>query len=338
MFELDSSTCRELIETSTNGVIVIDADLRIVYINEIFAKFSGYTKEELINASVFKLIPEDDFKKTKDIVERVFKGEWIFEEVRYKTKYGDVRWALGLIRPMERKGKIYGIGNYADITELKELSRKLEESERFYRELVEFSAAPICIIQNGKFVFINNAALEFLGYTREEIIEMNPFDLIHPDDREVVLRKYWEVEQGLKDAEIHSFRVIAKYRVGTFTMVARRITYNEKSAVYVTGFEITKIFSLYEELKKRNEVMISLLSKLKENIDAMANLVDRIRNPLSALLGYVELFESENIKIKIFEQIRRIDDIVSKIDQEWIKSEETVGKLEELKRATFSNI
>lgn len=329
MFELDLSTCRELVETSTNGIIIVDKDLKILYVNEIFCKFCDYEKEELINTNVLDLIYEEDLDKVKEILERVFRGEWIFEDFRYKTKNGYVRWAQGLIRPMEKGGKIYGLGNYIDVTGIKELSKKLEESEAFYRGLIEGSEAPMYIVQNGRFVFMNKKCEELTGYTREELMSMNPFDLVHPEDREMVLRRYLEREQGLRGVETYSFRIIGKYRTGWFTMVSRRIMYNGEPAVYVTGFESTEIFSLYEDLKKVNELLTSLVNKLKENIDAMATLVDRIRNPLSGILGYVEVFGDEEIKRKVSEQVRRIDEIVSKIDQEWLKSEETVSKLRE---------
>lgn len=332
MFELDPSTCKELLETSTNGIIVIDENLKIQYVNEIFCKFCDYNKEELLNSSVLNLVYEEDIEKVKKTIEGVFNGQWLFEEFRYKTKLGEVRWVSGLLRPMEKGGKIYAVGNYLDITGIKELRKKLEESEAFYRGLIEGSEAPMYIVQNGRFVFLNKKCEELVGYTREELLNMNPFDLVHPEDREIVFRRYFEREQGLRDVETYSFRIIGKYRTGWFTMVTKRIIYNGEPAVYVTGFESTEIFSLYEELKRANELLTSVVNRLKENIDAMATLVDRIRNPLSGLLGYVELFGNEEVRRKILEQVRRIDEIVSKIDQEWIKSEETICKLRELEK------
>ncbi|MCS7143417.1 MAG: PAS domain S-box protein [Archaeoglobaceae archaeon] len=332
MFELDPSTCKELLEKSSNGIVIIDKDFKIQYVNDVFCKFCNYGKEELLNSNALNLIYEEDIEKVKEIIERVFNGQWLFEEFRYKTKLGEVRWASGLLRPMEKDGKIYAVGNYVDITGIKDLRRELEESEAFYKGLIEGSEAPMYIVQDGRFVFLNKKCEELVGYTREELLNMNPFDLVHPEDREMVFRRYFEREQGLRDVESYSFRIVGKYRTGWFTMVTRRIIYKGEPAVYVTGFESTEIFSLYEELKRTNELLKSAVNKLKENIDAMANLVDKIRNPLSGLLGYSELFGNEKIRGKILDQVRRIDEIVSKIDQEWIKSEETISKLRELEK------
>ncbi|MEM2726759.1 MAG: PAS domain S-box protein [Archaeoglobaceae archaeon] len=330
MLKIDPQICMEMLEKSMSGVVLIDKDLKILYVNDIFAQMSNYSKEELLNTNILNLVYEEDKEKVKEIAKRAFDGDWVFEEIRYKTKLGEVRWVTGFIRPLRKDGEIYGVGSYVDITWVKELQKRLEESEGFYKGLIEGSEAPMYIVQNGRFVFLNKKCEDLTGYTREELLNMNPFDLVHPDDREMVFRRYFEREQGLRDVETYSFRIIGKHRTGWFTMVSRRIIYNGEPAVYVTGFESTEIFSLYEELKRANELLTSLVNKLKENIDAMATLVDKIRNPLSGILGYVELFGDEEIKRKISDQIKRIDDIVSKIDQEWVKSEETVSKLQEL--------
>lgn len=38
------------------------------------------------------------------------------------------------------------------------------------------------IIQDGKFVFLNDFS-GIVGYSSEELFEMNTFDLVHPEDR-----------------------------------------------------------------------------------------------------------------------------------------------------------
>jgi PAS domain S-box-containing protein len=333
MFDLDPSTSRDLLENSMSGLVIVNRDLEIEYVNNMFCSMCGYSRDELYSRNVLSLVYEEDVERIREDVNMVLNGEWAFEELRYKTKLGEVRWVSGLIRPIKKDGETYIVGSLTDITGMKELNMKLEESEAFYRELIEGSAAPMYIVQNGRFVFINRMVEELVGYKREELFQMNPFDLVHPADREMVFRRYFEREQGLRNPETYSFRVLGKDRVGWFTMVSRRIMYRGEPAVYVTGFESTEIFTLNEELKRTNEILKNVISRLKENINAMATLVDKIRNPLSALLGYAELFGEEEVKSKIFEQVKRINEIVSKIDQEWLSSEKTVDKLIEIEKS-----
>ncbi|MDI9643472.1 MAG: PAS domain S-box protein [Archaeoglobales archaeon] len=327
MLELDLPTCKALIDTSIEGIVILNKQGDILYANEVFCNYCGYSREEILNSSVLKLIHEEDLEKVREIIERGFKGDWVFDEFRYKTKYGEVRWASGIFRPLEIGGEVYGVGNYVDLTETKNLLRDLEESEKFYRELIEGSAAPMYIIQNGKFVFVNKKLEELSGYSREELFNMNPFDLVHPADRESVFKKYIERERGLKGEENYSYRVVGRGRSGWFSIVARRIMFKGSPAVYVTGFDSTRLYNLNEELRKVNELLKLVIRKLKENIDAMEHLVDGIRNPLANLLGYVELFGDEEVKEKVLEQVRRIDEIVNKIDQEWINSEKAMETL-----------
>ncbi|MEM4155190.1 MAG: hypothetical protein QXQ38_00515 [Archaeoglobaceae archaeon] len=75
-----------------------------------------------------------------------------------------------------------------------------------------------------------------------------------------------------------------------------------------------------EKLKLEKEKM-RLLEQLQKNIDEIAYLVDGIRNPLAVIFAYTELFADENFRQRIYEQISKIDEIISKLDVAWIESE-----------------
>jgi diguanylate cyclase (GGDEF)-like protein/PAS domain S-box-containing protein len=78
---------------------------------------------------------------------------------------------------------------------LEESQEKLRASEEEYRSLFEQSRDAIYITtREGRFIDINQAALELLGYTKEEILDANARDLyVDPSDREVFQR---EVEKA----------------------------------------------------------------------------------------------------------------------------------------------
>ncbi|MCS7130176.1 MAG: PAS domain S-box protein [Archaeoglobaceae archaeon] len=44
----------------------------------------------------------------------------------------------------------------------------------------------------------------------EELLSMDPFSLVHPDDREEVYRRYIEREAGIRGQEAYSFRIVRK--------------------------------------------------------------------------------------------------------------------------------
>ena len=69
---------------------------------------------------------------------------------------------------------------------LTERDRYLQDSEARYRQLVELCPDGIFIQSQGKFVFVNPAAIKLYGATNaEELIGKSVVDFIHPDDREI---------------------------------------------------------------------------------------------------------------------------------------------------------
>ncbi len=102
------------------------------------------------------------------------------QKYRVLTKAGKVRWVEDrtLVR-YGQKGRIRDyIGFIRDTTEEKELEEKLEYSEKKFKALLEYSDDGIIIHdRDGKFLEANKTSCKRLGYSREELLQMTPYDL-----------------------------------------------------------------------------------------------------------------------------------------------------------------
>lgn len=72
-----------------------------------------------------------------------------------------------------------------DETERQQAERKLEESQKQYQSVVDLAQEIIVRHDSeGKWTFVNEAACQFFGQTREELIGQHYMDYVHPEDRE----------------------------------------------------------------------------------------------------------------------------------------------------------
>jgi two-component system cell cycle sensor histidine kinase/response regulator CckA len=101
-------------------------------------------------------------------------------EVRIVHSQGDVTW--------DKSGRpLRMFGTMQDITERKRAEEVLRESEEKYRELINGMNDTAWVIDfEGNFIDVNNAAVEVLGYSREELLSMGPHDIDNTLDAEEI--------------------------------------------------------------------------------------------------------------------------------------------------------
>ncbi len=105
---------------------------------------------------------------------------WSKQEKAYGER--DVRLAQGVA------SQIAGaIANARLFSERKRSEEKLRESEESYRSLVETSPDAVFLHEEGRFVYLNPAAVRLYGAgSAEELYGKIAFDIVHPDDREMI--------------------------------------------------------------------------------------------------------------------------------------------------------
>lgn len=86
----------------------------------------------------------------------------------------------------------------------------LQESEAKYRTLIENANDAIFVAQDGLIKFANIKAEEMIGYGRESLFHIPFTELIHPEDREMVLARHKRRLSGEDPPSTYTFRIISK--------------------------------------------------------------------------------------------------------------------------------
>jgi two-component system sensor histidine kinase/response regulator len=135
-------------------------------------------------ASVVALLfhPDDQERVSRELRELFASDRREYEsEYRVRTKDGATRWHLArgtVVRDATAK-PVRFIGTSADITDLKRAEEALRESERRFRTFVDQAADAFFLTdEQGRILDVNRRACESLGYSRDELIGMTPFDFV----------------------------------------------------------------------------------------------------------------------------------------------------------------
>jgi PAS domain S-box-containing protein len=128
----------------------------------------------------------DDRERTIAELNASLNGGGTFDaEFRIVKPNGDVRYLQASASVQhDSSGKPLRIaGTNFDITERRRLEESIKASEETFRQAMEHAAIGMALVTpNGRFLKVNAALCELLGYTREKLIETEFQSLTHPDD------------------------------------------------------------------------------------------------------------------------------------------------------------
>ncbi|MFW9848885.1 MAG: PAS domain S-box protein [Candidatus Thorarchaeota archaeon] len=256
------------------GMALVSFDNVIMDCNLALCQMLGYTREELVGKTFPELTHPDDMNKTPEIINGTFQnGKTTIQlEKRYLHKSGHTVYTFisSSIGLDENKKPKYFVTQFQDITESKIASEALAASEANYRNLVENSLQSFAILQDGRYVFVNEPFAKTLGRTREELVNMSPNDIwgnVHPDDIEGLRERNRALEADEEIAPRHVFRYIQPD--GSIRWVegfVQEIEFDGRPALQIVEIDITD--------RKMSEIA------QKESIEFLDALLNTISSPV----------------------------------------------------------
>jgi PAS domain S-box-containing protein len=269
-----------LLETAGVWINVLDAQGNVILWNREAEVISGYTKEEVLgHKGIWEwLYPDPAYRE--QVFQRamaVMRGEAKDQprETRIRRKDGSVRiisWhSRSLIGPDGKPAGCITVGH--DITELKEIQEALRASEARYREIVELSPDGIFTADlSGRFLSVNPAICESLGYSAQELVGKNLTEIISPASRVLFEKRAARIARG------EWIREPAEYEV--LTKSGRRLWVEVVSAPIQRDGEIVGFLGIARDVTARKEAEAALArerefaERLIEAANVWINVVD----------------------------------------------------------------
>ncbi len=284
---------KTILDTADVLVIVIDLSGKIIVFNRACQKCTGYTAEDIQDIPFwdFFFLPEDK-EEARIYVENAGKDFPRESEKYLATKNGQkrlIRWLNSMV--VNQKGDTdFIICTGIDITIRKQTEENLILLDFALNHVHE---AAFLINEKGNFQFVNEESCRFLGYSREELLDMGVSDVDpgfpserwsgHWDDLKTQRSLLFESRHKTKDNRIFPIEINANYFV-----------YNGKEYNLALVRDITERKKTEEELYRYRDHLEELVQERTKELEAFAYSVSHdLRAPLRHINGFIDLLRKE---------------------------------------------
>jgi len=240
--------------------VMPDGTLNLNWAAGAFESISGYSLEEFKAHGGWRatIHPDDLHIDDKDLA-RLRNNQSTESQIRTINRNGEIVWVQVFAHPIwsNEKNKLVGIyGAVKNITDRKNAEENLIKSELQFRSLVENIHEMVTIINfEGKPIYTSPAVERIIGFSLEELQQMDGFCLIHPDELEDMKKtfEFLKNNPGVQTNQIN--RLLHKdghwiWAEGTLINLIN----NENINAIVSNYrDITERLTLERHLKEYNE-------------------------------------------------------------------------------------
>ena len=289
-------------EQGPTGMAEMSMYGRFVRANPALCEILGYSAEQLHEMTVVDICHPDDEEEAIHSIANMdalaapgLTSKTVRQfhaERRYIHASGRVVWCLvNGSTVFDEDGNLACILiHFADITHKKEIEHSLASSET--RANAIFELAPVGLAQvslDGKFIRVNPATCDILGYSADQMVSMYLADVSHPNDAEMI----GEVVTALLDKNVPELNYTACliHADGNIVWCAVRIvrvhgTDGDDDYYLAGALDITDRKE-FERRLEHSAIQANEASQLKSNF--LANMSHEMRMPMNGIMGMSEL-------------------------------------------------
>lgn len=277
----------ELFESLREGILFVTPEGKVLDANPALVRMLGYESKGDLLRHNFRDAYDDPTDRDALIRELEAKGSVQDREVMLRRKDGKrlccltsgfaIRDASG--RPVLLQGTII------DITERREIEKRLHEEQEFARRLVEcFPHLIVAFDREGRFTFVSERIQDVLGVSPEEYIGEPIGQRIDNENQRKVAEMFQDIISGRKRHV--QVEIQAQHADGTWRSMQINASplYGENGAIIgmvSSGQDVTE--------SRRIEQQLAQKEKFAAMGQMMVGAAHELNNPLTAILGVTDL-------------------------------------------------
>ncbi len=295
--EVELRKLSRAVEQSPASIVITDTNGIIEYVNPRFCEVTGYSREELTGKNPRILSSREKSKEEySQLWATILKGEDWKGEFHNRKKNGELYWESASISAIKNENDeiTHFVGIKEDITEKKMMEAATIESERRYRELFLNNPVPTYIfdVNTYEFIDVNDATVEFYGYSRDEFASMTLKDIRPPEEIPDLI----ETVKNLGTGKFHSAKMIHRKKNGDVfpvEIVSHGLPEkNGRITRLVMATDISERVIAADHMKIARE-KAEASDKLKTTF--LNNISHEVRTPLNGILGFAEIISQPDL-------------------------------------------
>lgn len=272
--QISEEKYRTVIDKATDGIVITQHG-KLKFLNTSMCEMLGYDEDEIIDKPFLDYVIAEDHQVMIDFHKRRMEGEDFTSLYRshFIRKDGEIITVELNARTSVYNGQPAAFIIIRNISERMAMEVALQKSEERFRRMIQSLQEGLFVVQDEKFVFVNEAIVDILGYTVDEMLGKPFVNVIPPEKMEYMVTRHADRKNGEKGSWSYEYTLLHKDGVTRVPVIlSTNLTeVDGKMAVVGTAKDITDRVRSEKELRDAHNRLEEINHMLEDTIAQRTN-------------------------------------------------------------------